>query len=298
MIVIPSGIQVFCWIATMWGGRVHLRTPMLFVIGFIATFVIGGLTGVILASVSIDLQVHDTFFVVAHFHYVLIGGAVFPLLGACYFWFPKWTGRMYSESLGRFTFALVLAGFHLTFWPMHHLGLNGMPRRIYTYVPETGWGPMNLLATVGAGVLTVGVLLFVTNLLWSLRRGEPAGDDPWGGETLEWSTNSPPRPYSWVYPPTARGRSPMWENAPDAPVVVGLPAEPRQMLCTTTLDAVPDHRYETVGNAISPLLLALATTGLLVLGGVFHPFGVIAFAVLATLALYGWFWASGERPKS
>jgi cytochrome c oxidase subunit 1 len=298
MIVIPSGIQIFCWIATMWSGKLHIRTPMLFVLGFIATFVIGGLTGVMLASISIDRQVHDTFFVVAHFHYVLIGGAVFPLLGAIYYWFPKWTGRMMSERLGRVNFVLILAGFHLTFWPMHHLGLHGMPRRIYTYVPETGWGPMNLLATIGAGVLTAGVALLLINMLWSWRRGEIASDDPWGGETLEWSTASPPPPYSWVYPPTAQGRSPMWMNAPDAPVVVGLPAVPRQVLCTTTLDARPHHRYEMAGNAISPLLVALATAALLALGGVFHPAGVLVFAALVALPLFGWFWASGLRPTS
>ena len=139
MIVIPNGIQIFCWLATMWGGtRIHLRTPMLFVLGFIATFVIGGLTGVMLASVSVDLQVHDTMFVVAHLHYVLIGGAVFPLFGAFYYWFPKWTGRMLDERLGVWNFVLLLVGFHLTFWPLHHLGLHGMSRRVYTYAPETG----------------------------------------------------------------------------------------------------------------------------------------------------------------
>jgi cytochrome c oxidase subunit 1 len=298
LITVPSGIQIFCWIATMWGGKVHLRTPMLWVIGFIATFVIGGLTGVMLASTSIDLQVHDTFFVVAHFHYVLIGGAVFPLLGAIYYWFPKWTGRMLSERLGRINFALVFIGFHLTFWPMHHLGLHGMPRRVYTYVPETGWGPMNLLATIGAGVLFAGVALLLFNMLWSYLRGEVAGDDPWGGETLEWSTASPPPTYSWVHPPTARGRSAMWDNPPDAPVVVGMPTKPRQMLSTTTLDARPDHRYEVAGNAISPLLVALAAAALLVLGGAFHPVGVIVFSALIFLPLAGWFWSSGNRASS
>jgi cytochrome c oxidase subunit 1 len=147
-------------------------------------------------------------------------------------------------------------------------------------------------------VLLAGVALLLVNMVWSLRHGEPTGDDPWGGETLEWSTASPPRAYSWVHPPTAQGRSAMWQNAPDAPVVVGLPTEPRQVLCTTTLDARPHHRYEMAGNAISPLLLALSTAGLLVIGAAFHPTGVIVFAALIALPLFGWFWSSGERPKS
>src|SRR5206468_10967361 len=153
MIAIPSGIQIFCWIATLWGGKPQMQLPLLFVLGFIALFVLGGLTGVILASVSLDLQVHDTFFVVAHFHYVLIGGAVFPLFGALYFWFPKMTGRMLDERLGKVNFWLLFIGFNLTFFPMHILGLHGMTRRIYTYVAETGWGNLNLLASIGAFIM-------------------------------------------------------------------------------------------------------------------------------------------------
>src|SRR5688572_14451550 len=201
MIVIPNGIQIFCWIATLWGGRPRLKTPLLFILGFFAIFIIGGLTGVILASVTIDLQAHDTFFVVAHLHYVLIGGAVFPLLGAFHYWFPKWTGRMLSERLGRWNVLLLTAGFHLTFWPLHHLGLHGMPRRVYTYGAETGWGPMNHLATAGAGLLFVSVLLFLWNVMRSRRRGALAGPNPWGGETLEWATASPPPRYNFQHPP-------------------------------------------------------------------------------------------------
>src|SRR5205814_3771517 len=143
MIVIPNGVQMFCWIAMLWSGRVWLRMPMIFVLGFIAIFIIGGLSGVILASVQLDLQVHDTMFVVAHLHYVLIGGAVFPLFAAFYYWFPKWTGRMMGEKLGAWTFALLFIGFKLTFWPMHILGMRGMPRRIYTYPLEMHWGRVN-----------------------------------------------------------------------------------------------------------------------------------------------------------
>ncbi|HEX7771660.1 MAG TPA: cbb3-type cytochrome c oxidase subunit I, partial [Pyrinomonadaceae bacterium] len=148
MIAIPSGIQIFCWIATLWGGRLNFKTPLYFVLGFFVIFVLGGLTGVMQASVPLDLQLHDTFFVVAHFHYVLIGGAVFPLFGAFYYWFPKWSGRMLSEWAGRWNFWLMFIGFNLVFFPMHILGLNGMPRRVYTYLPETGWGTLNLIASI------------------------------------------------------------------------------------------------------------------------------------------------------
>src|SRR6185436_8221884 len=160
----------------------------LYVLGFVFIFVIGGLTGVMLAAVPLDLQVHDTFFVVAHFHYVLIGGAVFPLLGAIHFWFPKMAGRRMSEALGKLSFALVFVGFNLTFFPMHQLGLEGMPRRVYTYLPETGWGDLNLLATAGAGVIALGVLAFVVNVLRSRVAGAPAGDNPWDADGLEWAT--------------------------------------------------------------------------------------------------------------
>src|SRR4051812_23042192 len=185
-------------------------------------FAFGGLSGIMLASVPIDLQVHDTYFVVAHFHYVLIGGAVFPLFGAFYYWFPKWTGRMLNNSLGNLNFWLFFIGFNLTFFPMHQLGLKGMTRRVYTYGPETGWGTLNMLATIGAATMGLGVLLFIYNVLISRKHGRLAGDDPWGGGSLEWTTASPPPSYNYYPPPTVGGRYPAWENPADAPVVSGL----------------------------------------------------------------------------
>ena len=173
-IAVPAGVQIFCWLATLWDGRPSFATPLLFVIGFIVTFVIGGLTGVMVASVPFDTQVHDTYFVVAHFHYVLIGGAVFPLLGAIYYWFPKITGRMMSERLGRWAFWLIFVGFNLTFFPMHILGLQGMPRRIYTYQPDLPWHGLNLFVSVSA-VILIGRLSAVLRRRASQRAARAAG---------------------------------------------------------------------------------------------------------------------------
>jgi cytochrome c oxidase subunit I+III len=295
MIAIPSGVQVFCWMATIWAGKLSLRTPMLFILGFIALFALGGLTGVMLAAVPLDLQVHDTFFVVAHFHYVLIGGAVFPLFGALHYWMPKWTGRMMSERLGKLTFWLMFAGFNLTFFPMHILGLHGMPRRVYTYLDSLGWGRMNLLASIGAAIIAVSVVLFLVNFLWSRRNGEVAGDNPWGAATLEWATSSPPPPYNFVYPPTVRDLYELWVEGEDAPVVKGLRTDRREVLVTNMLDAEPDHRYKLPGPSVWPLALA---TGVGVTFGVviFTPWGISIGAVLCLLALIGWFW-SELKPK-
>src|SRR6201747_1485351 len=197
-IAVPSGIQIFCWLVTLWDGRPVFKTPLLFVIGFIITFVIGGLTGVMVASVPFDTQVHDTYFVVAHFHYVLIGGAVFPLLGAIYYWFPKITGRMMRETLGRWHFWLAVFGFNVSFFSVHILGLAGMPRRVYTYSSALDWGGLNLLATTGAFVLAASVLLFFINVWRSLTAGATAGSNPWNAPTLEWATASPPPSYNFV----------------------------------------------------------------------------------------------------
>jgi cytochrome c oxidase subunit I+III len=298
MIVIPNGVQMFCWIATIWGGKPVLKTPMVFVLGFIAVFLIGGLSGVMLASVSLDTQVHDTFFVVAHLHYVLIGGAVFPLFGAFYYWFPKWTGRMLSEKVGMWNFWLLFVGFNLTFFPMHILGLHGMTRRVYTYLPETGWGTLNMVATVGAFTMGAAVLLFIINVLWSRKNGVVAGDNPWGSATLEWAASSPPQPYNFLYPPTVRGRYPLWEHPEQNAVVSGLSLSNREVLITTTLDAQPHHRFHLPCESFWPPLLALGVAETLLVGGIFHPVGVLIGAALMLLFLYGWFWTVGEPRRS
>jgi cytochrome c oxidase subunit I+III len=292
MIAIPSGIQVFCWLTTMLAGKPQFKTPLLWVVGFILIFVLGGLTGVMLASVSIDLQVHDTFFVVAHFHYVLIGGAVFPLFGAFYYWFPKFTGRLMNETLGKWNFWLMFLGFNLTFFPMHILGLHGMTRRIYTYVAETGWGSLNLLATMGAATMATSVLLFIINVLWSRRKGPLAGDNPWGAATLEWSTTSPPLQCNYFPLPTVKSRYPVWEDH-DASVVVGLSSKTREVLITTVLDAQPHHRFELATDSIWPLALAITGGGSFICA-IFTPWAIPIGAFLSLIVLVGWFWRGNE----
>jgi cytochrome c oxidase subunit 1 len=296
MITIPSAINIFCWLATIATGRVRLRLPMLFVLSFFAVFVIGGLTGVMLGSVAIDTQVHDTFFVVAHLHYVLIGGAVFPLLGAILFWFPKWTGRMPNERLGLAAFILLFVGFNVAFFPMHLLGLMGMTRRVYTYLPETGWGPLNLLATAGAVTLALGFLLYFLTLRWSLRNGAAAGANPWESDTLEWAGESPPPRYNFPHPPTVRSRDPLWNGTDGAPVVTGLSTEAREVLITTAHDAVPHHRLHLAGESPWPFVTALIAA-LTQLGMVFRPHAYLIGLPLIGVSLALWFWPShGPAP--
>jgi len=293
MIAIPSGIQIFCWIATIWAGRPRFAVPFLWVLGFVVLFIIGGFTGVMIASVPFDQQGHDTYFIVAHFHYVLIGGAVFPLFGAFYYWFPKITGRMLSERLGRWNFWLFFVGMNLTFFPMHQLGFEGMPRRVYTYLAETGWGDLNLLASIGAATIATSVLLFLINVARSLRTGTPAGDDPSGGETLEWATSSPPRPYNFPLIPVVDGRSPLWDNPGGLPAVAGLRTDVRDVLVTTLLDAEPDSRHRHPPPTIWPFLTAIATA-ITFITLIFTPWGLVLGAPLLFVTLVGWAWPRGE----
>jgi len=210
-IAVPTGIKIFNWLGTMWGGKILLRVPMLFCIGFLFQFLIAGLTGIMLGTAPFNWQLSGSYFVVAHFHYVIVGAIVFALFGAFYYWYPKMSGRMYNETLGKWHFWLFIIGFHLTFDFMHIPGLLGMPRRIYTYEPGRGWETWNLIVTIGAFFQAAGILVFVVNLLWSLRKGEPAGNDPWDAWTLEWSTSSPPPDYDFATTPVVRSRRPLWD---------------------------------------------------------------------------------------
>jgi cytochrome c oxidase subunit I len=210
-IAVPTGIKIFNWLGTMWGGKIQLRVPMLFCIGFLFQFLIAGLTGIMLGTAPFNWQLSGSYFVVAHFHYVIVGGIVFALFGAFYYWYPKMSGRMYNETLGKWHFWLFIIGFHLTFDFMHIPGILGMPRRIYTYEPGRGWEMWNLIVTIGAFFQAAGILVFVFNLLWSLRKGEPAGNDPWDAWTLEWSTSSPPPDYDFAATPVVHSRRPLWD---------------------------------------------------------------------------------------
>jgi cytochrome c oxidase subunit 1/cytochrome c oxidase subunit I+III len=295
LIAIPSGIQVFAWTATVATGKPVLKSPFLFVLGFVVVFVIGGLTGVMFAVIPFDQQLTDTYFVVAHFHYVLFGGAVFPAVAGLLYWWPKITGRLYDERVARIAFWLFFVGFNLAFFPMHVLGLLGMPRRTYTYPRGMGWDSYNLLSTIGAFLLAGSLLMIVANLAASLRFGELAGDDPWGGNTLEWATSSPPPEYNFPVVPTVRSPNPNWDRADREQDRERLArgelvlAEGHRALATTELDAHTAQVLEMPSASPFPLLVALALawafTAFLIGHYILAGFG----AALVAAALAGWF---------
>jgi cytochrome c oxidase subunit I len=209
MIAVPTGVKVLNWVATLFRGSIVMRTPLYFASGFVVLFTLGGITGVMLAIFPIDRQVTDTYFVVAHFHFVLVAGSVSAVMAGLYFWFPKVTGRMLSEGMGKLSFWLQFVGFLATFLIQHSLGLSGMPRRVYTYRADSGWAIDNLISTVGAFILAAGVVLTLANVLWSLRHGRRAGPDPWKANTLEWFTTSPPPPHNFDVIPRVRSVEPL-----------------------------------------------------------------------------------------
>jgi len=312
LITIPSAIAVFAWIATMWLGKPVWKTPLLFAAGFVVLFVIGGVSGVVTAAVPFDWQVTDTYFVVAHIHYVLIGINVFPVIGAFYYWIPKMTGRMMDETLGKWNFWTMFIGFNLGFFPMHIAGLLGMPRRVYTYPASAGWDTVNLITTIGAFLFAIGVLLFVINFFVSRRRGAFAGSNPWDAGTLEWAMESPPPPYNFAVIPIIRSRLPLWEDqlGDETPGMIpgeghshisegAVLAEGRETFGTSPLEAEPLHVLHMPEDSLWPFLLAIAMLAT-AYGLVFAQWWLAILGALGTLAcLVGWLWprhlATGER---
>ena len=211
LVGVPTGIKIFNWLGTIWGGRIRFATPMLFCTAFLFQFLVAGLTGIIQSVAPLDWQLHNSYFVIAHFHYILVGAIIFNIFAAIYYWYPKVTGRMMSETLGKWHFWLFVIGFHMTFDTMHFLGLFGMPRSIYTYEPDRGWNSLNLIVSIGGVIQGLAVLIFIYNLVRSYYHGERAGDDPWDAWTLEWATTSPPPEYNFAIEPVVRSRRPLWD---------------------------------------------------------------------------------------
>jgi cytochrome c oxidase subunit I+III len=268
VIVIPSGIQLFSWITTIVTGTPRFKTPLLWIVGFIVLFILGGLSGVTFAAIPFDQQTTDTYYVVAHFHYVIFGAAVFPLLGGMYYWFPKVTGRMYYERWGQASFWLTFVGTNITFFPMHILGLDGMPRRNYTYGPEMGWTGLNLIETLGAYLLALGLLSVFANLAVSLFKGEEAGNDPFEGDTLEWSTTSPPPGYNYAVIPKVSSPYAMWDEEDREEDARNLERGHKTLErghetpASTAVDAEWDEILEMPSHSAWPPLLALAMSAL------------------------------------
>ena len=299
IIVIPSAIQLFAWLTTIVTGRPHFQTPLLWIVGFIVFFIIGGLSGVMFAAVPFDQQVTDTYFIVAHFHFVIFGAAVFPLLGGLYYWFPKVTGRMYYERVGKVSFWLAFAGTTITFMPMHIAGLLGMPRRQWTYPVDVGWGTINLVETLGSYLLTCGLVLVFVNLAVSLRKGQPSGSDPFGGDTLEWATTSPPPAYNFAVIPTVTSPYPMWDardrdedlrRVREGTLVLD---EGHQTPASTVVDGEIDEVLVMPSDSPWPITLAgfLALVFVFLLTG--HWTTALVFAGAVALALGAWHWREG-----
>lgn len=304
MVAIPSGIQVFAWLATLIAGKPVLRTPLLFILGFIFIFVIGGITGVMFSSVPFDQATTDSYFVVAHFHYVLVGGAVFPMFAAVYHWVPKMSGRLLNERAGKWSFWLMFIGFNMTFFPQHSLGLLGMPRRTYTYEAGLGWEPYNLLSTVGAMILGIGALITFVNWFISKKTGMSAGNDPWHGETLEWNTPSPPPHYNFEMIPSVRSKEPMW----DQPELSEGPQSAEQggrsltqghvTLSTSLLDASPQAIVHMPHESPWPFYLTAAMV-VFFYAVLFDAWSVaIAAVVVCGAAIAGWFHPRDETQET
>jgi cytochrome c oxidase subunit 1/cytochrome c oxidase subunit I+III len=294
IIVIPSGIQLFAWITTILTGTPEFKTPMLWIIGFIVYFMIGGLSGVTVAAIPFDQQVEDSYYIVAHFHFVIFGAAVFPILGGMYFWFPKVTGRMYHELTGKVSFWLTFIGTFGTFFPMHFLGLLGMPRRVYTYGPGMGWTLLNAIESVSSYLLGAGLVLIIVNLLVSYFSGPVVGNDPWGAETLEWSTTSPPPPYNYPVIPTVSSPYAMWD-AEDREFDnrrlargEGLLEHGHETPASSVEDAELDEIVSMPPHSIWPPVAALTLAGVFAMLLLAHYYIALGFLAAGAMTLVAW----------
>lgn len=299
-IAIPSGTQVFSWIATIWlGEKPRFRAAFLWAVGFIPLFVIGGITGVMCAAPPFDWQVHDSHFVTAHFHYVLIGGSVFPLVGMLYYWFPKMTGRLLDEKLGRWSFWLAFVGFNVAFFTMHYTGLRGMPRRVHTYMADFGWGTPMMITWVGALTLGAGFAVTLVNVVKSLRGGEWAGSDPWEAGTLEWATGSPPPRHNFDAVPAVTSRMPLWygmDAGPHDGLTYTSEAGQRLTVGTSTLDGEPEQWLLVSGPSILPLVVAIAT-GVAFYGALVTLWLVPVGVLIALGGVVLWNWPGRNRER-
>lgn len=296
VISIPSSVAVFSWIATIWLGRPVFKTPFLFFAGFVILFVIGGLSGVMTAAVSLDWQLNETYFIVAHLHYVLLGINVFPVVGGIYYWFPKFTGRMMDEKMGKWSFWVMFIGFNVGFFPMHIAGLLGMPRRIYTYSSRMGWDTVNMITSIGSFVFAVGLLIFLVNIAISLKRGARAGANPWDAATLEWSVPSPPPAYNFAVIPIIASRHPLWEDRLDedngrSSLTEGyLLTRGRETIGTSPIDARPVTIFKMPEDSYTPFFVGLFVS-LLFVGLLLHWWNFAgAMAAAGSIALIIWMW--------
>ncbi|HYD55033.1 MAG TPA: cbb3-type cytochrome c oxidase subunit I [Gemmatimonadaceae bacterium] len=303
IVAIPSGVNVFGWIATLWAGKPVWRTPLLFTVAAIVIFTIGGVSGVMVAAVPFDLQAHDTYFIVAHLHYVLFGGTIFPVFAALHFWIPKFSGKLLGEKLGWVSVGLMFVGFNLAFGPMHWAGLEGMPRRVYTYPAEMGLEGYNLLSTVGAFVFASGVIASLLNFVVSLRSGRAAGNDPWGGDTLEWSEASPPVNAQFARIPVVRSRHPMWDQTTLLPLpedhhdvvraaraLDNRPERWRGSLVVRVLDGRPLGIAHLPRRSIWPFVVSVGFLLLFTAALLDHPWVALAGLLVTAGGLTGWFW--------
>ena len=303
IITLPSAVAVFAWVATIWTGRPVITTAFLFFASMIVLFVIGGVSGFMTASVPVDWQLTDTYFVVAHIHYVLIGINVFPVVGAIYYWFPKFTGRLLNETLGRWNFWTMFVGFNLGFFPMHIVGLLGMPRRVYTYPPGMGWGADNLIITIGSFLFAFGIVLLLVNVAISLKRGRASGPDPWRAPTLEWVVPSPPPPYNFAVIPQVASRHPLWEAQLDetperSRIDEGMLLDHgRQTVATSPLDGEPDLILQMPKDTPAPFFLALGMTVLFAAALAHLWWLVAAGATICGVSLLAWFWPAPPVPE-